>query len=101
MVGAGSWGTTIAALVSQNASTSLWTRRPELADEINNRHTNSAYLGDYVLPSGLGASVHLEQLVKDADVIAMAVPAQGFRHVAQQVARYVAADVPIMSLSKG
>jgi glycerol-3-phosphate dehydrogenase (NAD(P)+) len=45
--------------------------------------------------------VDLEQLVQHADVIAMAVPAQGFRHVAQQVAKYVAAGVPIMSLSKG
>ena len=101
MVGAGSWGTTIAALVSQNAATSLWTRRLELAEEINSQHLNSAYLGDYVLPAGLEASVDLERLVKHADVIAMAVPAQGFRHVAQQVAKHVAAGVPIMSLSKG
>jgi len=101
VVGAGSWGTTIATLVSQNAATSLWTRRLELAEEINSQHLNSAYLGDYVLPAELEASVDLERLVKHADVIAMAVPAQGFRHVAQQVAKYVAVGVPIMSLSKG
>jgi glycerol-3-phosphate dehydrogenase (NAD(P)+) len=73
----------------------------ELAEEINSQHLNSAYLGDYVLPAELEASVDLERLVKHADVIAMAVPAQGFRHVAQQVAKHVAAGVPIMSLSKG
>lgn len=79
----------------------MWTRRSELAEEINTQHVNSTYLGNYMLPVGLEASVDLERLVKHADVIAMAVPAQGFRHVAQQVAKYVAAGVPIMSLSKG
>jgi glycerol-3-phosphate dehydrogenase (NAD(P)+) len=101
VVGAGSWGTTIATLVSQNTATSLWTRRTELAEEINTKHLNSAYLGNYILPVGLEASVDLEQLVKHADVVAMAVPSQGFRHIAQQVAKYVAVGVPIMSLSKG
>ena len=101
VVGAGSWGTTIATLVAQNTATSLWTRRAELADEINAQHTNHAYLGDYELPHNLVASVDLEQLVKQADVIAMAVPSLGFRLVAQQVAQYIGNDVPVMSLSKG
>jgi glycerol-3-phosphate dehydrogenase (NAD(P)+) len=90
VVGAGSWGTTIATLVSQNTATSLWTRRADLADEINTQHQNSAYLGKYMLPTELVASIDLEQLVKHADVIAVAVPSLGFRHVAQQVAKYVA-----------
>ncbi len=101
VVGAGSWGTTIATLVAQNTATSLWTRRAELADEINAQHTNHAYLGDYELPHNLVASVDLEQLVKQADVIAMAVPSLGFRLVAQQVAQYIGNNVPVMSLSKG
>ena len=101
VVGAGSWGTTIATLVAQNTATSLWTRRAELADEINAQHTNHAYLGDYELPHNLVASVDLEQLVKQADVIAMAVPSLGFRLVAQQVAQYIGNGVPVMILSKG
>ncbi len=101
MVGAGSWGTTIATLVAQNTATSLWTRRAILAEEINARHTNSAYLGSYVLEESLVASVDMRLLVSEADVIAMAVPSHGFRQVAQQVAQYVGRDVPIMSLSKG
>jgi len=88
-------------LVAQNTATSLWTRRAELADEINAQHTNHAYLGDYELPHNLVASVDLEQLVKQADVIAMAVPSLGFRLVAQQVAQYIGNGVPVMSLSKG
>ena len=88
-------------LVAQNTPTSLWTRRAILAEEINTRHTNSAYLGDFALPENLVASIDMGQLVGGADVIAMAVPSHGFRQVAQQVAQHVGHGVPIMSLSKG
>ena len=78
MVGAGSWGTTIAALASHNAHTMLWSRRAALAEEINSQHTNSAYLGTAVLPDALHASSDLHAALAQADVVAMAVPSQGF-----------------------
>ena len=101
VVGAGSWGTTVAALVAQNTTTTLWARRQSLVDEINDRHTNSAYLGDHVLPSSLRASHDLQQLISEADIVAMAVPSQGFRDVATDLHRYVRTGVPVVSLSKG
>ena len=101
MVGAGSWGTTIAALASHNTDTMLWSRRGELAEEINSLHTNSAYLGTAVLPDALHASSDLQTALAQADVVAMAVPSQGFRDVVSEVSKHVRADVPIISLSKG
>jgi glycerol-3-phosphate dehydrogenase (NAD(P)+) len=50
VVGAGSWGTTVAALAAVNAPTLLWARRAELADQINTRHVNGDYLPDFTLP---------------------------------------------------
>ena len=101
MVGAGSWGTTIAALASHNAHTMLWSRRAELAEEINSLHTNSAYLGATALPDALQASSDLQTALAHADVVAMAVPSQGFREVSSEVSKYVRSGVPIISLSKG
>ena len=101
MVGAGSWGTTVAALASHNAHTMLWSRRAELAEEINSLHTNSAYLGATALPDALHASSDLHAALAQANVVAMAVPSQGFRDVASEVSKYVRAGVPIVSLSKG
>jgi len=101
VVGAGSWGTTVAALTSHNVDTTLWTRRAELADEINSRHTNSAYLGDSALPESLRANCDIEQAVSGADVIAMAVPSQGFHSVMNELSKFVRSGVPILSLSKG
>ena len=40
VLGAGSWGTTVATLASHNAPTTLWSRREDLAQEINEQHTN-------------------------------------------------------------
>src|SRR3990172_7438796 len=49
VLGAGSWGTTVAALASRNAPTCLWARRAELAEEIARAHTNERYLPGYWL----------------------------------------------------
>ncbi|MGH8997860.1 MAG: NAD(P)H-dependent glycerol-3-phosphate dehydrogenase, partial [Acidimicrobiia bacterium] len=51
VVGAGSWGTTMAALVSANASNVvLWSRRLELAEAITAGHENPDYLPGVRLP---------------------------------------------------
>jgi glycerol-3-phosphate dehydrogenase (NAD(P)+) len=101
VVGAGSWGTTVASLVAHNADTTLWARRDDLANEINSRHTNSAYLPSATLPDTLRASSDLDALIAAADVVAMAVPSQGFRDVAARVTTSIGATTPVVSLSKG
>jgi glycerol-3-phosphate dehydrogenase (NAD(P)+) len=70
-------------------------------DEINSRHTNSAYLPSATLPDTLRASSDLDALIAVADVVAMAVPSQGFRDVAARVANSIGATTPVVSLSKG
>ncbi|MEO8363984.1 MAG: NAD(P)H-dependent glycerol-3-phosphate dehydrogenase [Ilumatobacteraceae bacterium] len=101
VVGGGSWGTTIAALGAQSIDTVLWVRRPELAREINEYHTNSTYLGNVLLPDSLHATSDLEDALSGAEVIAMAVPARGMREVANRVAQFAHSGIPIMSLAKG
>ncbi len=101
VVGAGSWGTTVAALTSHNAATTLWARRPQLADEINSTHLNSAYLADASLPHALRADSDLAHALAGADVVAMAVPSLGFRAVINEVSKHIGDGVPIVSLSKG
>jgi glycerol-3-phosphate dehydrogenase (NAD(P)+) len=101
VIGAGSWGTTMAALTSANATTRLWARRGELAEEINARHTNSRYLAEFTLPESLSATSSLGEIVSTSDVIVMAVPSHGYREVARDVAGHLRAWVPVVTLSKG
>ena len=101
VIGAGSWGTTVAALASVNTPTLLWARRPELADRINAGHVNADYLPTYPLPGELCATASLEEAVSTADVVVMAVPSHGYRDVAAEAARYIRPWVPGVSLAKG
>ena len=101
MIGAGSWGTTVAAIASANTPTTLWARRAALADQINSAHVNPDYLANFTLPRDLRATGTMEDAVGDADVVIMAVPSHGFRAVAVEAAQFLRPWVPIVSLSKG
>ena len=86
VIGAGSWGTTVAALACENTPTVLWARRRELASTINGEHRNPDYLPGFSLPEALVATDELEEAVAAADVVVMAVPSHGFREVAEELA---------------
>ncbi len=101
LLGGGSWGTTVAALVARNTSVMLWARDAGVVDEINQQHTNSRFLPDAKLPERLAATTDIEQAVAGADVVVMGIPSQGFRDVLEQVKSHVRPWVPVVSLSKG
>jgi glycerol-3-phosphate dehydrogenase (NAD(P)+) len=101
VIGGGSWGTTVASLAARNVPTTLWTRRPEVAAEINSDHTNGVYLPGEWLDTELRATADLQEAAEIADVLVMAVPSHGFRHVLADAAPYIRPWVPIVSLTKG
>ena len=101
VIGAGSWGTTVASLAAENASTVLWARRPELAEAIETTHMNPEYLAGYPLSEQLRSTSSLRDAVSCADVLIMAVPSHGYRDVAAEAAQYLRPWVPVVSLTKG
>lgn len=101
VIGAGSWGTTVASIVAKRNSTLLWARRPEVAAEVNEQHTNRGYLGDHTLHEHLRATADLEEAAGTADVLVMAVPSHGFRAVLEEASPYVRPWIPVVSLTKG
>jgi glycerol-3-phosphate dehydrogenase (NAD(P)+) len=101
VIGAGSWGTTVAALAATNTPTILWARRPELAEQITVAHVNGDYLPTFQLPEALQATADMATAIAQADVVVMAVPSHGFRDVLQDVAAHLRPWVPVVSLSKG
>jgi glycerol-3-phosphate dehydrogenase (NAD(P)+) len=101
ILGAGSWGTTFAVLASRNAEVSLWARDAALAAQIDTARHNSRYLPGIALPGRFAAGHDMAALVARADVLVMAVPAQGFRAVLRLARPHLRAWVPVISLSKG
>ena len=101
LLGGGSWGTTVASLVSRNAPVTLWARNPNTVEEINSKHSNETYLPGAKLPEKLAATSDIEKAVANSDVIIMGIPSHNFREVLTEVKKHIRAWVPIISLTKG
>ncbi|HET9690517.1 MAG TPA: NAD(P)H-dependent glycerol-3-phosphate dehydrogenase [Acidimicrobiales bacterium] len=101
VLGAGSWGTTVASLVTARNQTTLWARDPEVAGEISEQHTNERYLPGLRLPRRLKATCDLERAVWDADVLVVGIPSKAFRSVLEAARPWVRPWIPVVSLTKG
>lgn len=101
VIGAGSWGTTVACLAAQRHATVMWARRPELVERINEERRNEQYLPGAEIPYSLTVTGDLEAALRDAEVVVMGVPSHGYREVLSQAAAVVPIDAAILSLSKG
>jgi glycerol-3-phosphate dehydrogenase (NAD(P)+) len=101
VLGAGSWGTTVASLAAANASTTVWARDADVAAEITTEHRNSRYLPELDLHLELKATADLEEAADRADVLVMAVPSHGMRTVLDHASPFVRPWIPIVSLAKG
>lgn len=101
VIGAGSWGTTLASLAAGSVQTTLWARRPELAEAITARHENPDYIPGKRLNENLLATSDMEAALSDADAVIMAVPSHGFRSVFVTVAPLLGPETPLVSLTKG
>jgi glycerol-3-phosphate dehydrogenase (NAD(P)+) len=102
VVGAGSWGTALAAVTAdKGVDTILWARREELAEAIACRHENPEYLSGIELPPSLQATHDLEKALSTATIAVMAVPSHAFRAIFRDVAPLLGPDVPVVSLTKG
>ncbi|WP_114855696.1 NAD(P)H-dependent glycerol-3-phosphate dehydrogenase [Brachybacterium sp. YJGR34] len=100
VLGAGSWGTTVAQVLADGGSeTMLWARREEVAREIREEHRNRRYLGEHELPATVGATSQLGEALEGADGIVVAVPAQSLRATLQTWPALP--PVPVLSLAKG
>jgi len=101
VLGAGSWGTTVASLAAANASTVIWARDPLVAGEIDDEHRNSRYLDGLELHPEVRATASLSDAVSGADVLVVAVPSRGIRAVLEEATPYVRPWIPVVSLAKG
>lgn len=101
VVGAGSWGTTVAVLAARSTPTLLWAREPGLADEMNETRENRQYLPGLILPEGLTTTADLAAVVDGSSAVVMAVPSHGFREIYSRIAGRLDDDVPVLSLTKG
>jgi glycerol-3-phosphate dehydrogenase (NAD(P)+) len=101
VIGAGSWGTTVAWLAARATPTIIWARRKVVAEQINSTSLNAQYLPALALPELLTATSDLSEAGESATALVMAVPSHGFRTVFEDVAPGLDRHTPVVSLTKG
>lgn len=86
VLGAGSWGTTLAILLTKKGiKTVLWARNHKFAKQIRENRQNTLYLPGFELPAALEITSDISKAVTDKEVILFVVPSHGLREVAKQV----------------
>ena len=106
VLGAGSWGTALAASLAGGGHTvRLWARRAAAAEAIEQTRENAAYLPGARLPDGLRATADLAEAVAGAWLWVVAVPSQSARGVLARLGPYAAPHaapgLTVVSVAKG
>ncbi len=112
VIGAGSWGTALAASAANHVPTLLLARHEAVSSEINTRHSNTKYLGNLPLPHSLKSTTslqhaitHLQSSPPQQRLIILGVPVMAMRSTCESwLTRLQAAelaDTPIVWTCKG
>lgn len=102
VIGAGSWGTALAALLAEGANeVVLWAFEPEVAPSINQEHRNPLYMPQTKLPPALKGTASLKEAVEGKEVLVNVVPSHHTRAIWQKAAPFVSPKTVIVNCSKG
>jgi glycerol-3-phosphate dehydrogenase (NAD(P)+) len=102
VLGAGSWGTTLANLLAGKGETvRLWAYEPEVVESINRQHENSLFLPGIPLAPSLRAYRDARETVADAPVIVSAAPSHAVRSVLAGIKGGVRDGALVVSATKG
>jgi len=102
VLGAGSWGTALAVLLAEKGfPVSLWARRKEQVEKINEHRENIKYLPGVKIPQQVKAADDIEKTIVDAELVVLAVPAQSLREVARKIKSLLRPETIIVNTAKG
>lgn len=102
VLGAGSWGTALASILSSKGyHVKLWGRSKTVCNNINKFHKNEKYLSDTELPIKLRASTDLKEVLDGVKVVVLSVPSHTIREIISQIKGFVNQDTIIINTAKG
>src|SRR3954470_23112226 len=102
VLGAGSWGTALAALLARNdVPTRLWGRDAEALAAMAAARRNLRYLPDLDLPPELAYEADLGTALAGADIVLLVVPSHAFADMLDQMVPMLAPGARISWATKG
>ena len=102
VIGAGSWGTTVAVLLARGGlEVALGTRTEEKAHEILKQGENASYLAGVKLPDGVEVKRAAEIELAGCDLVCLAVPSKALPNVVGGLGDRIGSRASVLLLSKG
>jgi glycerol-3-phosphate dehydrogenase (NAD(P)+) len=101
VLGAGSWGTALAALLPEAERVSLWARHADLAGSIQSRRENERYLPGIPLAANIHATADLAGTLEGAECVVFAVPSAGMHEVARDTGPHIPSGALLVNAAKG
>ena len=102
VLGAGSWGTALAALMARHGhAVTLWGRDAKIAAAIDQQHENTRYLPGIALPGSLRATTDFAAALKGADLVLVVVPSHAFTETLRLLAPLRPAAAGVAWATKG
>jgi len=102
VIGAGSWGTTLAhVLASKGLKVNLWVFEEELCETIRRTGENSIYLPGYRLHQGVCALSALDEVTAASRLLIMVVPSHVYRGVVKRMLPHLREDAIVVNATKG
>ncbi len=102
VIGAGSWGTTIAKhLAEKGSDVTLWVKEEIVRESILRTRENHFYLPKIKLPDNIYPSNLLREALTDRDLIIFSIPSQYVREVLKDGSRFIRDDSIIINTAKG
>jgi glycerol-3-phosphate dehydrogenase (NAD(P)+) len=102
VIGAGSWGTTLADLLARKGhAVTLWVFEPDLAQRMAASRENDIYLPGFPLAEHLAVTADLAAVAAGRQMLVLVPPSQVMRAVVQQAAPHIAPGTLLVSAAKG
>ena len=102
VLGAGSWGTTLADLLARKGhDVRIWAHEADVAESINRAHENPVFLPGAALAPALTATGDAAEAVRGVALVVSAAPSHVAAGVFEAVAGAMPAEVPLVSATKG
>lgn len=102
VIGAGSWGTALATVVSgKGHEVRLWARNDQQRESMKENRENIKYLPNIKFDDCIEVKDEIKDAVADADVVLFSVPTQAFRKTYQNALDYMDDKQIVVNVAKG
>jgi len=101
IIGAGAWGTALAAVAKRaGRDVTIWARETEVVDGINAAHENATYLAGVTLDPDIRATSDIAKAAA-SDALVLVVPSQFLRATCSALAPHLGLNTPLVICAKG